>query len=326
MEKEILNTAVENLSTSTNILIKASNKRDSFDNFYDGELTFYGNNISFNIPFAIKRKVTLAQLPFLQEYLSKKGILIIEHGSKAIKEHLRKLKINYLEMSGNSYISYNKFYVFIDTNKRTKLEETNTSTAFSKAGLKFIYHLLSDHNAINRPYRELGEMSEVSIDTIGRVYKELIRDRYIVRVDNRNYKIIDYRRLFTDWVTLFNKTLRPKLKKRAFRLTEKKSLKMLLENNIKGKIGGELAAEFLTGYNIAEKANIYLKGSFVDFALEFGMRPDKEGQIMLIEQFWTDSDSSDKIVGFPLVYADLLSNPNPRNLETAKLILDEYTR
>ncbi|GJM33628.1 MAG: hypothetical protein DHS20C18_26290 [Saprospiraceae bacterium] len=306
-------------------MIETSHLHESPKNYYDGELKFFYKGLSFDMPFVVKRRVTLTQLPFLQEDLPKEGIIIMEYASKSIKEQLRRLGINYLEISGNAYISYDRIYIFIDTNKRIKLEDTDSNAAFSKTGLKVIYHLLSNKDSINYSYRKLGEISGVSIDTIGRVYRELVRDKYFVKVSNRKYKIIDYDRLFKDWVTLFNKTLRPKLKKRSFRFSNNQSIQSLLAANFNGKISGELAAEKLSSYNIAEKANIYVKGSFVDLAMKLDLRPDKNGQITMIEQFWNDSsDNSERIADLPLVYADLISDPKPRNLETAKLIFNEY--
>ncbi len=325
MEQEMLDLAIENLSNISDLMIETNHLGKSPNGFYDGELTFFYKGLSFDMPFTVKRKVTVAQLPFIQEYLSKEGIIIFEYAAKSLKEQLRKLDINYLEISGNAHIAHDGLYIFVDTNKRIKLEEADSNAAFSKTGLKVIYQLLSDNAAIDYSYRELGDISDVSIDTIGRVYRELVRDKYLVKINNRKYKIIDYDRLFKDWVTLFNKTLRPKLKKRSFRFTNDQSVHSLLKVDFRGKIGGELAAEKLSKYNISEKANLYVTGSFVELALELGLRPDKDGKITMIEQFWNDgSDNGKRLVGLPLLYADLVADPNPRNLETAKLIFNEY--
>lgn len=277
------------------------------------------------LPFVVQRKIAVAELPFLQDELTHGGILVLESASKVMREKLRELGIHYLEMSGNAFVSSANFYLFIDTNKKVKLEETDSSSAFSSAGLKVIYQLLNSSHAIQYTYRELGEMAGVSIDTVGRVYRELVRDKYLVKIDNRSYKILDYDRLFLDWVTVFNKILRPKLKKRSFRSVGHPSVRSLFELYFDGKIGGELAAEQLSARNIAEKATIYTKGSFVELAKELGLRPDAEGPITLMEQFWNNAaESSERLVGLPLVYADLMADPNPRNLQLAKSIYHEH--
>ncbi len=325
MEQELLNIAIKNLSTFPELEVKEVLSNILPNNIHDGELVLFLKGLSFNIPFTIKRKVTAAQLPFFQEYFSNKGLILFESASMSIKKQLRKLGINYIEISGNAYIYHNGIYIFIDTKKKIKLEDPDSNTAFSKTGLKVIYQLLSNKDSINYTYRELGKVSGVSIDTIGRVYKELVRDKYLVKTNNHKYKIIDDERLFQDWVTLFNKTLRPKLKKRSFRSTNNKKIQNLFSTNFKGKISGELAAELISNYNIAQKAIIYVKGSFVDLAIELNLRPDKDGEITMIEQFWNDDyDEFEQIASLPLVYADLISDPEPRNLLTAKLIYNKY--
>ncbi len=326
MEQEMLNIAIENLSLASKIKVEVDQKDLNFDYSNGGHLNFFLDNKSFRLAFTIKRKVSTAQLPFLKDLANHKGLIIFEYATKTIKEQLRNLRVNYLEISGNAYIVYENTFIFIDTNKRVKLDDSKSNTAFSKTGLKVTYQLLSNRESIHLSYRQLGQLSGVSIDTISRVYKELVRDKYLIKINDRNYKIIDYDRLFMDWVTLYNKILRPKLKKRSFRFRDKRFLRDLLDHKVKGKISGELAAEKLSDYIIAEKANIYLAGSFVDLALSLNLIPDKDGPITMIEQFWNEPSEkvkSDTIADLPLIYADLVSDPKPRNLETAKLIYQE---
>jgi len=322
MEQDILNIAIENLSTIPEVMIEIAD----MSNDHDGVVAILYRGSAFEMPFMVKRKVTTAQIPFLQDSLSKDAIIIFESASKPVKEQLRSLGINYIEISGNVFLSRENIYVFVDTKEKVRLEATSSNAAFSKTGLKVIYQLLINPDSVNYTYRALGELAEVSIDSIGRVYRELVRDKYLVKVDQRKHKIIDLERLFKDWVTLFNKTLRPKLKQRSFRFPKGENIHTLLDLDFNGKIGGELAAEKISKYNIAEKATLYVNGSFVDLAKGLGLRPDINGEIQLIEQFWNDSsaNSSSIFVAVPLVYADLIANPNPRNFETAKLIYDEF--
>lgn len=325
MEQEILNSAIDNLSSLIRITISEDLPDNTHYSFYNGAITIIANNQSYSLPFSIKKKVTLSQLPFLKEAFSgKENLIIFEYATKAVKEKLRDLEINYLEASGNVYLVHKDLFLFIDTQKRVKLSDTESNTAFSKTGLKVIYQLLQNEEAIKWNYRRLGHLSGVSIDTVSRVFRELTRDKYLVKINDREFKIFDYDRLFNDWVILFNKILRPKLKKRSFRFRNNGRIKDLLNDQIIGQIGGELAAEEISNYLIAEKVNLYLPGSFVELALSLNLIPDKNGPITMIEQFWNDDENDDKFVSFPLIYADLISDPRPRNLETAKILYKKY--
>lgn len=327
MEQELLNIAVDNLSTTSGIIAEVDLDDLHHDHLREGHIKFFLDSGSFTLPFIIKRKITSAQLPFLKDYTGRNGVIVFESATKSVKDQLRNLGINYLEASGNTYLAHNGIFIFIDTNKKINSDDLESNSAFSKTGLKVIYQLLTNKENIALSYRDIGQLSGVSIDTVSRVYKELVRDKYVVKVTDRKHKIFDYERLFKDWVTLFNKTLRPKLKKRSFRFRDKGQLRDLLNVNINGKIGGELAAEKLSGHLIAEKANIYLAGSFVELALSLHLIPDKDGPITMIEQFWKEKpahDHSDNLASLPLVYADLLSDPKPRNLETAKTLYQAH--
>ncbi len=328
MDQDVLNIAIENLSTIPELMIEIAETTNikTYDIGYDGVVVILFKGSSFEMPFMVKRKVTTAQIPFLKDSVSKDSVIIFESASKPVKEQLRSLGINYIEISGNAFLSKGDIFLFIDTKKKVKLEDISSSAAFSKTGLKVIYQLLINPDSVNYTYRELGRLAGVSIDSISRVYRELVSDKYLVKVNQRKHKIIDLKRLFKDWVPLFNKTLRPKLKQRSFRFSKEENIHSLLDFDFNGQIGGELAAERLSNYNIAERATIYVEGSFVDLAKDLRLRPDINGKIQMIEKFWNDStiNASNIFVGAPLVYADLIANPNPRNFETAKIIYDEF--
>ncbi len=330
MEQEIITTAVDNFSALTNMTTKVKEAESVDLNYSSGEINFLKSEASFRLPYIVKKRITAADIPFLQEYAGRQVVFVCEYLAKPIKKQLRESGINYLEISGNTYINDAHNFIFIDSQKRVKLNSDSAGAAFSKSGLKIIYQLLINDEAVKMNYRDLGSAARVSIDTVSRVYKELVREKYLVRLNKRDLQVLDYKRLFNDWVTIFNKTLRPKLRKRNFSFKRQKNLQQLLQlENFRATIGGELAAEELSEYLIAEKVNIYLHDSFAKFAFDLNLIPDKNGSITLIEQFWksdVEDTSFDKpeIAPMPLVYADLISDPKPRNFETAKIIYEKY--
>lgn len=143
MQSALLNIAIENLSAIPDLMVEATfYEAKSPDNGFNGELKVLYKSETFSRPFAVKRKLTAAQLPFIQKQLQRGGILIFEYAPKPLKAHLRELNINYIELSGNAFIAHDGIYIFVDTNKRVKLEEVGSNAAFSKTGLKVVYHLL----------------------------------------------------------------------------------------------------------------------------------------------------------------------------------------
>lgn len=331
MEQKIVVKALENLFEASGLVGEINfqpnlAKESKFSQ--DGAIHFLYKKHSFKLPFIVKKSLTNSILDMLQE-IGNSSLVIFKYASKTLKKQLKKYGINYIEITGNAYIETEEVYFFVDVNKSIKPQNTKNSKAFSKTGLKLIYLFLSHPETIKLSYREIANISNISIDTIGRILRELVNDNYVVKYNDLEHRIFRLERLAKDWAIIFNKTLRPKLKKRAFDFRGDCDLRSLLNHKFKGKISGELAADEMSNYLISEKANIYINGSFVDFALSNNLIPSKSGRITLIEQFWDFeiddlSNSNSKLASPILVYSDLIDDYNPRNINAAKKILDNY--
>ncbi len=91
-------------------------------------------------------------------------------------------------------------------------------------------------------------------------------------------------------------------------------------------LGGEIAAEKLTGYLKPERITIYVDGKPDKLILANRLRPDVNGEIEILETFWAIEEARQRNDVAPplLVYADLMATTDPRNIETAKLIRDHH--
>lgn len=327
MEANLIHRAIDNLYAASGIVgeVQQVDATDATGTSFDGVLRLLHTSRAVEVPFVVKRQLTKEQVNWLKS-LNRKALVVFEKGSDAVKEQLRKDDLSYLETSGNAFLSLDDFFLFINTLKGTVHTTGKGSKAFTKTGLKIIYSLLSNSYAAEMNYRSLAELSGTSIDSVGRVLNELLTDKYLVKTGLRGFKMLDQPRLLKDWASLFNKTLRPKLKAHVFDFQDGSTeLRSLLGQNTSGLISGELAAEHMENQLIARKANVYLDGSFVDFALNNKLKPAKNGRITLIEKFWNKSDNyweiTESLASPTLVYADLLDDPSPRNLEAADQVL-----
>jgi len=88
--------------------------------------------------------------------------------------------------------------------------------------------------------------------------------------------------------------------------------------------GGEPAASLLTNYLTPEKFIIYTNGSWQELVRALKVVPDDNGDIEVLEMFWNENDKyrEKNIVPPLLIYADLMGSRIGRNVETAKLILE----
>lgn len=329
MKKDIIYTALENFQENTLLSVKVNFENLNTDNpiRYDGAMLIESlTNSSFNIE--VKQNLTLSKASSISSLPNKKEtVFISDYIPKSMKEFLRKEKYSYIDGAGNAFIIKDNLFIFIETNKNLRNAFQSSNRSFSKSGLKVIYQLLTNPEIINMPYRDIGKRSKVSIDTVSKVFKELLKAKYIIKVEEKEYKIANKENLISEWVTFYNKILRPKLKQRKYNIKQE-NLSNLSKVCHKETLGGELAGELLTNYLIAENAIIYTDLAFVDVMKEFKLIPSPDGNVTLIEKFWNTVDmESEKICVHPLlVYADLLNDPRPRNIETANLIYKDYVQ
>ena len=325
MKVETLHFALEGFSRHTGLVAEA---KESPHSGWDGEFLLMSPRAG-KFPYVLKSRLTVANWATTVALLERapNALLIAEHISKPLKERLKEQQLNYLDAAGNVFMTdYHGLYLYVETNKTYRASKEPPNRAFSKAGLKVVYQILTDELIVNQAYRQIGAQAQVSIDTVGKVIRELLRDQYLVRLNDKAYRLVARERLLEEWVTVFNKVLRPKLrqKKFAYRGGQLQDLMNILPRD--GMLGGELAAEYLSQYLIAEHATIYTNTSFVELARQLDLIPDNEGRVTLIEKFWSPEQrkKEDLSVHPILVYADLLNNPTPRNLETSKIVYDRY--
>jgi hypothetical protein len=88
--------------------------------------------------------------------------------------------------------------------------------------------------------------------------------------------------------------------------------------------GGEPAAAILTQQLKPAKYTIYTKEEWQNIAKEFNLIPDENGEIEVLSIFWDVNlfDRHKNTVPSLLVYTDLINSGLERNMETAKIILD----
>lgn len=327
MKKDIIYTALEKFKENTLLSFSINFENLNTNNRSDGSMIIESfANTSFNIE--VKKNLNLSKVPNIVNLPNIKDTIIIsDYIPKSMKEYLRKEKYSYIDSAGNAFIAKDNIFIFIETNKNLRSAFQPNSRAFSKSGLKVIYQLIINTDLINMPYRYIGKKSNVSIDTVSKVFQDLLKEKYILRVQEKEYKISNKENLISEWVILYNKTLRPKLKQRKYNIKQE-NISNLSKICPEESLGGELGGEILTNYLIAENAIIYTDLAFVDMMKKLELIPKTDGNITLIEKFWNTIDSfNEKVTVHPLlVYADLLNDPKSRNIETANLVYKKYVQ
>ena len=236
--------------------------------------------------------------------------------------------INYLDVAGNCHITHKHLAIIIDGKKKERIPKVNQSRAFQETGVKLIFQLLNDPSNLHLPYRKLAEIANVSLGSVGSVMKELTDLDFILETGKKR-KLRNASELLDRWVTAYHDALRPRLILKRMKYISPEQYRNWDRLPIQAADGvmlwgGEPAASLLTNYLTPEKFIIYTNGSWQELVRALKVVPDDNGDIEVLEMFWNENDKyrEKNIVPPLLIYADLMGSRIGRNVETAKLILE----
>jgi len=295
----------------------------------DGVIEFDIDGIPVRLTAEVKKEIRHYQLKELLSLAKQHEpfMIIAEKIFPNIKEILRKNQVGYLDTAGNIYIKTGGNYIFIDGNKPVDEEKPVTNRAFTKTGLRTVFCLLLERDAINSPYRQLAETSGVALGNIKNVMEGLREAGFILQVNKRKMALQNKRALLDRWISGYRETLKPALAIGNFRIWDKNKLLNWRQLPMQpGEMvwGGEPAAEELTGYIKPTVFTVYTDQTRAAIMPRWTLLPDTKGEIQLYKKFWKVPLDAQGYAPPLLVYADLLITDDPRCIETAGMIFNQY--
>jgi hypothetical protein len=320
--QDIIDLTLENLLKHTGIKgkWKAAGLKEM-----DGklDLTIENRIIQFNVE--IKKELRNHQLPMIMELAKKHRplILVAERIFPAIKEELRQHQIAYLETNGNIYLKQGATTLWIDGLKQTPVKKEKTNRAFTKTGLKVIYHILLNEEVINLPYREIAQLTDVGLGNINYVIHGLIEMGFLTLLNKDQYKLTRKKELLEKWINAYEEKLKPTLEIGRFRFIKNEDFeqwKTIPLKKDKTYWGGEPAGDLLTHHLKPKLLTLYTEENRNDIIKKYRLVPEEKGNVIGYRKFWKEAHYDDKIVPTMLVYADLLNTNDHRCIETARMI------
>lgn len=255
---------------------------------------------------------------------SKNNIIIADYLTKNTAEELKQNGINYLDASGNTFLKTDHFFVYIEGRKAKINKKTNQTRAFQEAGLKLLLLLISNPETLQFSYRELAEKTGIALGSVSNIFKELEENNYLL--NTRNKRVLkNQEEIIERWVIAYNELLKPRsFRKKMRAIGNDFSIKSTLNSGIKLYFGGEPGGQLLTEYLKPKDYIIYTDEEISKVAKQFKLVPHESGNIELYSKFWTyNLHLKNEHTAPPLViYADLMGTGNNRNIETAKIILE----
>lgn len=324
-EIDILNKAIHNLEKDIPITWNWKNMDYNNDIGIDGELDLIINNQNILMVVEVKKDVKNHQLFNIIEYNNRfeNFLLVAERLYPKVKKELRENQVNYLEGNGNVYINKADIFLYVDTNKTVKNQKEKGNRAFTKTGLKVVFHFLLNPLLINQTQREIAVITNVALGNIPLIINGLLENNFILKLNKNEYVINNYQELLNKWITEFEQTLKPTIFKQRFRFQNKNQDWRALQLNTEKTVwGGEPAGDIMTNHLRPENFTLYTNETTRDLMINYRLLPDDEGNIWVYDKFWTMDFNN--IAPAELVYTDLMINDDKRSKETAKLIFDEY--
>lgn len=325
-ETEIVHLALENLQQNAGITGKWQN--DGPEEL-DGQVEFFFNNQYIKLNTEIRQELRNHQLPKIIEQADRLGPLLVvaNHLFPKIKEELRLKHIGYLEANGNIYLQHKGIMVWLDGQKPIAPATEKGNRAFTKTGLKVLYHFFLDEHLVQLRYREIAQIADVGLGNINYIMNGLKELNFIIEVRKNEYRLNNKKELFDKWIAAYEERLKPALLTGTFRfLTENDFLnwKNLEIDTKRTKWGGEPAGYIYTNYLRPQILTLYTDESRNELVKNYRLIPDEKGNVQVFKKFWLKDDANNKAVPPLLAYTDLINTNDRRCTETAKKIYDEF--
>jgi len=260
-------------------------------------------------------------------------LLVCQYIPKPLKEKLKNQGINYLEATGNCFISKDGLFFYINDKAVTRQRQPAEGKLWNQAGLKFLFGVLIKPELLNTNYRQIARETNVALGNIGAFIVELKEEGFLKEgLENGRPMLFleNKEQLHRKWVELFNAVLKPKLKLGRFRLIDNNVLTNWKDiPNRQFYWGAEPAGALMTDFLQPEIFTIYSKENKTEIMKQLRLVPDKNGNVEMMHIFWEIAmpdflDRKNKTVPPLLVYAELITSLDSRNRETAERIKQKY--
>ena len=324
MENAILiQKAIEQLAHHTGIKAQVDHKTPAE---IDGRIKFRYNNQQYNLFIEVKKELRNHQLPQLEKLRDQYHPLMVlaEYIFPKIKEELRQQNIGYLETNGNVFLKEGDLFLWLEGQKPEVTEKKKAGRAFTKTGLKLVFHFLLHEDWVNLTYREIATHTGIGFGNINYVMTDLKEQGFLLEIDKNTLRLINKKELLNKWMEAFEHKLKPALLVGTFRfLNDNDFVHWQKVPLTPGKTwwGGEPAGDLLTKYLKPAELTLYTLEKRNELIKNYRLIPDHKGTVKVYQKFWHD-DEPKAFVPPVLTYADLMITGDRRCMETAQKIYD----
>jgi hypothetical protein len=328
---ETINTAIELLENLTGLKVRFTEKCREAKNF-EGCVDIFVGNHTYRWYVILKNELTANYLLRIKDTAALLNaahhlLIITAYINPNVREQAQKLELNYLDVAGNTFLKQEALFIKIDGNQRQIDTQKLKNRAFTNAGLKVLFYFLLDPANVNKTIREIAADTDTALDTVHKTINALIQMKYILKVNENEYRLIHANELLDRWIQDFDLKLKNKLFMGVFRFARKEDelkWKTLEFKNSEAYWGGEAAGAILTKYLHPGILTLYTTCNRAELAKNYKLLPDTKGNIRVYTKFWKFNHTQKNTVPALLAYTDLIATGDDRCIETAKMIYNEF--
>ena len=281
----------------------------------------------FNVE--VKPWLNKAVIGLLKERIghhAQEWLLVTRFITAAQADELRAMNLAFLDTVGNAFINQEGLYVFTKGQKVERDRNTQMVNLFRPAELKVLFALLCQTGLEAKTHEEIKQVTGVGLATINRLIRALEQDGHILRLKGRGRRLVRKKELLDKWVAAYPQRLRPKQVIGTFVGPREPWWKNIDPVAFDAQWGGEIAAKYLTEYLKPQTVTLYVAKQPNDLITKQKLRRDKAGDVEILKRFWNFPQLGQRTNLVPelLVYADLLATGDERNIETARMINEQY--
>ena len=254
-------------------------------------------------------------------------VVVTPYLSPNLLRHCRELGLDALDMSGNAVIQSGGHLIMISGEKRSGAANRVKERAWTTKGMKVVLALLCDRNLINAGQRAIAQRANVSLGTAQSTFRDLVeRGDIVARKDG--FMLADADRLLDEWAALYPSRLRNQLFMNRYRAADPAWWREIDPAGEQCQFGGEVAAALLTGYLKPATVTLYCQQTLPrNWMIDARLRLDPHGDVEVLKAPALPVDTPNvppSVVHPVLVYADLIATGDSRNIETARLLREQY--
>lgn len=257
-----------------------------------------------------------------------KGLLVADYINPHMAERLKEMNVPFMDEAGNVYLNEPPLFIYIKGNKQTRpFAKKPPTLAFQAGGLRILFLYLCRPELIDAPYRLTAHAAGVALGTVGWVVRDLKQMGLLMILGKKKRKLTDKEKIIRRWAEAYPEKLRPKIVIGRYKAKDDLWWQYTDLDPFTACWGGETAAAKLTQYLKPVIQTIYIAENPTKFIIQNRLTKAPNGNVEILQTFWKFQDNQlkrESCVPPLLIYADLLATADPRNMETARIIYDQY--